>query len=240
LFNSFPIAGLQVALLCIAALLGRLFFSKQQSVTSPHASLHKSSINWSAFIMFGLLLVTGFFIQTGISAIELFQEFYVAGSLVFGGGHVVLPLLQDAVANSLGHSEFLIGYAAAQAVPGPMFTFATYLGAGLLEDAPLFGALIATIAIFLPGFLLIIACKPAWQNMASNPNIAAALAGVNAAVVGLLLAAFYQPVLTSAVGGWVDAILALIGFVLLRVLKVPVILLVLSYAALGVLMLQIF
>ena len=240
-----PYTGLQILLLIIAAVLGRLLVQSNNaaSVESAAATNTKQSLSWPWFIAFAVMLIAGALVGSEHSLVQLAQDFYVAGSLVFGGGHVVLPLLQEAVvqeavANSLNHSEFLIGYAAAQAVPGPMFTLATYLGASMFDSAPVIGALVATLAIFLPGFLLVLAFQPAWQSYAANPKVAGALAGVNAAVVGLLLAAFYQPVMVSAISGWLDAVIALLGFILLRVVKVPVLMLVISFAGLGVLLIQ--
>ena len=117
---------------------------------------------------------------------QLLADFYRAGSLVFGGGHVVLPLLQESLGHHLGEQQFLTGYGLAQLVPGPMFTLATYLGAVLLPATPI-GALLATLALFLPGFC----CSGRWAlpALAGLPRLAGAVAGINAAVVGLLLAA---------------------------------------------------
>ena len=114
----------------------------------------------------------------------LWNDFFAAGSLVFGGGHVVLPLLQELVGGQMSPDQFLTGYAAAQAVPGPMFSLASYLGAVLLPSSPWLGALIATLAIFLPGFLLVLGLMEGWQWLSSRPALAGAVAGINAAVVG--------------------------------------------------------
>lgn len=164
----------------------------------------------------------------------LWKEFYAAGSLVFGGGHVVLPLLQELVGGKLSPDQFLTGYAAAQAVPGPMFSLAAYLGAVLLPSSPWLGALTATLAIFLPGFLLVLGVMEGWQWLSSRPALAGAVAGINAAVVGLLLAALYQPVFVSAVHGLWDLLVVLAGFALLRSGKVPLWGMVLGMAGLGV------
>lgn len=153
---------------------------------------------------------------------QLVADFYRAGSLVFGGGHVVLPLLQESVGHSLSQQQFLTGYSLAQLVPGPMFTLASYLGAQLLPAAPLAGALLATLALFLPGFLLLWALGPCWQSWLAHPRLAGAVAGINAAVVGLLLAALYQPVWQSAVLAPADLALAAVAFYLLRVIRLPI------------------
>lgn len=144
--------------------------------------------------------------------------FYEAGALVFGGGHVVLPLLQQTVVEPgwVSEHEFLAGYGAAQAIPGPMFTLAAFLGARLEGDAGgVLGATVCLVAILLPGFLLIAGALPSWRSISRHPQAAPALAGVNAAVVGLLIAALYRPVWTSAVHGIADFTIALIGFMLL-------------------------
>ncbi len=165
----------------------------------------------------------------------LWNDFFTAGALVFGGGHVVLPLLQELVGPQMSPDSFLTGYAAAQAVPGPMFSLAAYLGAVLLPVSPWWGALLATLAIFLPGFLLVLGMMEGWQWLSSRPALAGAVAGINAAVVGLLLAALYQPVFVSAVhDGW-DLLIVVVGFVVLRSKTVPLWGMVLGMAALGVL-----
>ncbi len=141
---------------------------------------------------------------------------------MFGGGHVVLPLLQESVGHTLNEQQFLTGYSLAQLVPGPMFTLATYLGAQLQPEMPMIAALLATLALFAPGFLLLWAVGPCWQQWLAQPRLAGAVTGINAAVVGLLLAALYQPVWQSAVLAPTDLALAAIGFYLLRVVKLPV------------------
>ncbi|MDQ0298280.1 chromate transporter [Salibacterium salarium] len=154
-----------------------------------------------------------------IEALDVFDSFYRAGALVFGGGHVVLPLLEQEVVSHgwVNAEEFLAGYGAAQAVPGPLFTFASYLGAVMGGWST---ALLATIAIFLPAFLLIIGSIPFWDKLRQHAKINAALYGVNAAVVGILAAAFYDPIFTSAIGSQVDFALAVGLFALLYFWKI--------------------
>jgi chromate transporter len=152
------------------------------------------------------------------------DAFYRAGSLVFGGGHVVLPLLQAEVVPSgwVGNDAFLAGYGAAQAVPGPLFTFAAFLGASMnLAPSGWIGGLICLVAIFTPSFLLIMGALPFWERLRRSSRTQAALAGVNAAVVGLLLAALYQPVWTSAIFQAQDFALALVALVALMFWKLP-------------------
>ncbi|WP_126535925.1 chromate efflux transporter [Aerosticca soli] len=155
----------------------------------------------------------------------LAAAFYKAGALVFGGGHVVLPLLKQAVVDTgwLRPDAFLAGYGAAQAVPGPMFSLAAYLGAQVpLMWPPAAGAALALLALFLPGFLLLLAALPAWSRVAQHPAAAGAMAGINAAVVGLLLAAFYDPVWREGVRNGIDFSIAVVGFVLLAAVRLPV------------------
>jgi chromate transporter len=157
-------------------------------------------------------------------ALAVVDAFYRAGALVFGGGHVVLPLLQASVVPNgwVDGDAFLAGYGAAQAVPGPLFTFAAFLGASL-QNAPTgwAGGLLALLAIFAPAFLLIAGALPFWDGLRAQPRARAALMGVNAAVVGLLLAALWNPVITSGIRGVGDAVLALAALVALMRWKWP-------------------
>jgi chromate transporter len=157
-------------------------------------------------------------------AIRILEAFYRSGALVFGGGHVVLPLLQQqtVAAGLISSNDFLAGYGAAQAVPGPLFTFAAFLG-WMMAEAPNHwtGALLATVGIFLPGLLLVLAALPYWQALRARPSMTALLAGVNAAVVGLLASALYSPVWTSAVLSKLDFAIAVIGFFLLTRWRLP-------------------
>ncbi|WP_421290683.1 chromate efflux transporter [Aeromonas veronii] len=188
------------------------------SAEQPSAA--SSQPHWPTLLLFGILFIS--LPRLGSPLGQLVADFYRAGSLVFGGGHVVLPLLQESVGHTLNEQQFLTGYSLAQLVPGPMFTLATYLGAQLQPEMPMIGALLATLALFAPGFLLLWAVGPCWQQWLARPRLAGAVTGINAAVVGLLLAALYQPVWQSAVLAPTDLALAAIGFYLLRVLKLPV------------------
>lgn len=164
------------------------------------------------------------------------DAFYRAGALVFGGGHVVLPLLQAAVVPNgwVSNDAFLAGYGAAQAVPGPLFTFAAFLGAAMqAEPSGWSGALLCLLAIFLPSFLLVAGALPFWERLRDSGAARAALAGVNAAVVGVLLAALYDPVWTSAIHRPADFALALLAFVALVFWKIAPWLVVAACAAAG-------
>jgi chromate transporter len=157
-------------------------------------------------------------------ALALVDRFYRTGSLVFGGGHVVLPLLQAQVIPPgwIPETSFLAGYAAAQAVPGPLFSFAAYLGAAMTPTPNgWWGALICLLAIYLPSFLLVTGVMPFWASLRQRAGVRRALSGVNAAVVGVLLSALYSPVATSAIHGASDLVAALAGFGLLVVGRLP-------------------
>ncbi|EGQ9168801.1 chromate efflux transporter [Vibrio cholerae] len=220
----------QFAVLLIAALVGQARLAPQQSFSTT-----SFSPSWLSLLLFASLLLGLPLLAASSPLVELFGHFFQAGSLVFGGGHVVLPLLQNALGDSLSTDQFLTGYAAAQAVPGPMFTLATYLGYVLTPDMPVVGALIATLAVFLPGFLLLLGVLKNWSALAQRPKVAGAMQGVNACVVGLLLAALYQPVWSSTVHAPLDWAALLVGFFLFKVLRLPLIGMVGSALLFGVL-----
>ncbi|MFD1971676.1 chromate efflux transporter [Trinickia caryophylli] len=212
--------------------------SHMASVISRRASL----LAFATFclLLAGMPLVAGALRAAAPEAAAMsrvFDAFFRSGALVFGGGHVVLPLLQHqpAIAGAVGPDVFLSGYGAAQAVPGPLFSFAAFLG-WVMVPAPLqwAAAALATIVIFLPGLLLVVAALPHWQSLRARPAMAAVFAGVNAAVVGVLGAALYSPVWTSAVLRPVDFAIAAIGFFLLVRWKAPPLLVVALCAAAGI------
>jgi len=174
-----------------------------------------------AALLAGLPLAAG---ASGSHAVMLVSRFYRAGALVFGGGHVVLPLLQRAVVPPgwIGNNGFLAGYGAAQAVPGPLFTFAAYLGAAMgPRPSGWLGGLICLVSIYLPSFLLLIGVLPYWGRVRRVQPVQAALRGVNAAVVGLLLSALYNPVWTSAIQTPADFGIGILAFLLLVFWRVP-------------------
>lgn len=224
--------------LLLAAVAGGLWWKPAQPSTATPATLPKPngrSLLWLLpFAALPLLAVIN------SPVVDLINGFFYSGTLVFGGGHVVLPLLQQQFEQQLTADALLAGYALAQAMPGPLFTLATYLGAMLLPTAPVSGALLATLAVFLPGFLLLLAVQPYWYLLTRYPRIRAAVAAVNAAVVGLLFATFINPVLTSA-GLWhysswqivIPGLGMLGGVMALRWLKLPVWALVLLMIATG-------
>ncbi len=181
-------------------------------------------------LLIGLPLLRGLGLPAGAAQ---FEAFYRSGALVFGGGHVVLPLLRDAFVTPgwVSDDSFLAGYGAAQAVPGPLFSFAAYLGAVVRPSSfGIPGAALGLVGIFLPGMLILIGALPFWEAFRSRANAQAAMRGINAAVVGLLGAALYNPVWTSSVRTSGDLGVALIGFVLLAVWRAPPLLVVIAGA----------
>jgi chromate transporter len=212
---------------------------------APPASNDDGHMSMPVSRAVGLLALAAFFLLLGAlpllngaihaQSLALFDAFYRSGALVFGGGHVVLPLLREATVTPgwVSDDTFLAGYGAAQAVPGPLFTFSAYLGA-VMKTPPngIAGAAISLIAIFLPGILVLIGTLPFWETFRRRANAQAIMRGVNAAVVGLLGAALYNPVWTSAVKTPGDFALALVGFVLLAVWQAPP-LIVVAISALG-------
>lgn len=231
----FPKALGQIMIISLAGLIGWLFFTKAPVPETPKISVpisHKTAI-FSWVLFFGLLLGLPLLRQVNNSPnLAVFDSFFRVGSLVFGGGHVVLPLLQAEVVTPgwVTDTQFIAGYGAAQAVPGPLFTFAAYLGTVMNG---LTGAMLTTIAIFLPSFLLIIGGLPFWDFIRRHSSFQAALNSINAAVVGILLAALYNPVWVKAIKTPADFSLALAAFGLLMFWKMPPWLVVIFCAAGG-------
>lgn len=215
----------QVAAILVGGLAGLWLCRAAPGPTVGHLSfpISKRAGTISLVLFAALLLLLP--LSTGLTGgASLFDSFYRAGSLVFGGGHVVLPLLQAEVviSGAVSNHDFLSGYGIAQAVPGPLFTFAAYLGA-IMGTTPngVHGAIIALVAIFMPGFLLLIGALPFWGAFRSRSFAQAIMRGANAAVVGILGAALYNPVWTSAIVTVYDFALGLTGFILLTVWKAP-------------------
>ncbi|MCK2088672.1 chromate efflux transporter [Thauera aromatica] len=229
----------QVGMMAIAAIVGLVLFKPPQG--SAHDALptmigRRAGGLWLTLflaLLIGLPLLSALFPGRALSMVD---AFYRAGSLVFGGGHVVLPLLQAEVVPGgwVGNESFLAGYGAAQAVPGPLFTFAAFLGASM-NEAPSgwLGGVICLLAIFAPSFLLVAGALPFWERLRRDVRTQAALAGINAAVAGLLLAALYQPVWTSAIHALQDFGLALVALVALMFWKLPPWLVVIGSGAAG-------
>ncbi|WP_217474501.1 chromate efflux transporter [Stutzerimonas stutzeri] len=229
----------QLGVIALAGAVGLLVFRPSvKTAPVPFLATRRRSIA----ILFLSLFVTLLIVLPTLAAastnhwLALIDTFYRAGALVFGGGHVVLPLLQaEVVPNGwVSNDTFLAGYGAAQAVPGPLFTFSAFLGGSMYDgSARLLSAAVCLVSVFTPSFLLVFGVMPFWDRLRTNVRMQAALAGVNAAVVGLLLAAMYDPVWTSAISGPIDFALALIALVALTVWKCPPWLVVLAGGAAG-------
>jgi chromate transporter len=214
-------ATAQVGAIALGAVAGLLLCGNDAPRALEHAPFRVSTTAGVVALAAFALLFAGLPLLVAVTqapAISLFDAFYRAGALVFGGGHVVLPLLEAQVvaAGWTTSDVFLAGYGAAQAVPGPLFSFAAYLGAvSSPVPPPLLGAAVALTAIFLPGFLILVGVLPFWTALRTVPSAQAALRGVNAAVVGILLGALHRPVWTSAVLSLTDVAIAAVGFLLL-------------------------
>jgi chromate transporter len=238
LFSTSSVA--QVGAIVFGGVLGLWLCRQAPPQTDGHIAIPVSRrAGFSALAAFFILLV-GLPIAhklSGSSAIALFDAFYRSGALVFGGGHVVLPLLREAFVAPgwVGDDAFLAGYGAAQAVPGPLFTFAAYLGA-VIHPTPhgIAGAALGLFGIFLPGVLILLGALPFWDSLRKRVAAQAAMRGVNAAVVGLLGAALYNPLWTSSVKAPGDFGLALSGFILLTVWRLPALVVVIASALGGV------
>ncbi|MBC3303055.1 chromate efflux transporter [Pseudomonas sp. SWRI18] len=234
-----PSAWGQVGVIALAGLAGLLLFKPAPSTEHdalPIAISRRAGALWLglfALLLAGLPILAGWLPNPTLALVD---AFYRTGSLVFGGGHVVLPLLQTEVVTPqwVSNDVFVAGYGATQAVPGPLFTFAAFLGASM-NHAPTgwLGGVIGLLAIFAPSFLLVMGALPFWATLRRSPRTQAALAGVNAAVVGLLLAALYQPVWTSAIFSVADFALALIALAALTVGRLPPWLVVAGCGAVG-------
>jgi len=229
----------QIGIILLAGIIGFILYYGQnlpenRSLAKPIPLPHWVGYTSLAFFFSLLFLLPVIRNITSSEWIALFDSFYRSGSLVFGGGHVVLPLLEQEFVPTgwLSEQEFLAGYGAAQAVPGPLFTFAAYLGAVINGGQ---GGLLATAAIFLPAFLLILGTLPFWDTLRNNVKIKGALMGVNAAVVGILFSALYHPIWTSSISTVHDFALAAILFSMLVFWKLPPWVIVLTGAAGGLL-----
>ncbi len=218
--------SMQLVALAIGALGGVIFCRDSRLQAGPLSISIRPAAAWAALALYGLLLI-GLPILAAMfphSLLALAALFYRAGALVFGGGHVVLPLLRDAMVPGgwISDDSFLTGYGLAQAVPGPLFALASYLGAAShFVRAPALGAAVALIFIFLPGLLIAVAGASLWSQLARHPRLRAGLVGVNAAVVGFLGAALYNPVWLTAIRSGADVAIAILALALLERWKAP-------------------
>lgn len=211
----------QIAVILLAALFGFLLFRRQDdsAETSSQFPISKRVSVICLLLFFSLLILLPVIRElTGSDWVAMFDSFYRSGSLVFGGGHVVLPLLEQEFVTTgwISKESFLAGYGATQAVPGPLFTFASYLGTVMKGWQ---GGVVATIAVFLPAFLLILGTLPFWDQLRRNAKIKSAIMGVNAAVIGILISALYFPIWTSSIQAPADFALAAILYSMLAYWK---------------------
>jgi chromate transporter len=228
-----PAVWAQITVILLGALAGIVVCRKgaDVAVAAAEAPISRRMALVFAAAFFALLALS--FVPARPGAAALAAAFYRSGALVFGGGHVVLPLLQAATVDPgwVSANAFLAGYGAAQALPGPLFAFAAYLGAvASIGPGGVGGAALALIAIFAPGLMLLMAALVFWRDLRARAGARAAMAGVNAAVVGLLASALYDPVWMGAVEGPADFAIAAAGFVALIVWRAPPLLVVLATA----------
>ncbi|MEZ2141848.1 chromate efflux transporter [Bradyrhizobium sp. DN5] len=237
LFSTSSVA--QIGAIVLGGLIGLWLCRSEAPAPSGHVEMPVSrtvgliTLGMFIVLLVGLPALRGL---TGSSGIALFDAFYRSGALVFGGGHVVLPLLREAFVAPgwLSDDAFLAGYGAAQAVPGPLFTFAGYLGTVVsAEPQGLAGAALGLVGIFLPGMLVLLGALPFWDSFRKRAGAQAMMRGVNAAVVGVLGAALYDPVWTATVHSPRDFGIALVGFVLLVAWRAPPLIVVAFSAAAG-------
>lgn len=240
------LAWMQLVVIALGALVGLVFLGKETSAREatglsegPNPVKSGYAVGAACLIAFFVLLIglpLAVKLMPGSAALEAFTAMYRSGSLVFGGGHVVLPLLSEEVVAPgwVSREEFLAGYGAAQAVPGPLFTFAAFLGSLIEGPGGAWGmAAIALIGIFLPAWLLVLGVMPLWHRVVAVPKVRAALAGTNAAVVGLLGAALYEPVWVGAIGSAKDVVFLIAVAAALLILKLPAWAVVISAGLLG-------
>ncbi|MEX3744985.1 chromate efflux transporter [Lysinibacillus xylanilyticus] len=227
----------QVTAIFVASVIGYQFFKKTAERDDiKEAVIPISKTTGVCFLALFVILLVGLPVASPFIQYEWFaiiEKFYLSGALVFGGGHVVLPLLEAQFVQSglMSSSDFLAGYGMTQAVPGPLFTFASYIGM-VIAGVP--GAIIATVAIFLPAFLLIVGAMPFWLALHRIAGLRGAMAGANAAVVGILAAAFIHPIVTQTIQNGLDILLASVFLLLLIRWSIPPYLLVLIGVVVGV------
>ena len=214
----------QIVVLILSGIIGFMFI-KSESKISQKIKLP----NLYILFLFLALLFLAFAFEYKNELLNLFFDFYKSGSLVFGGGHVVLPLLQENLETKVSNDSFLIAYSLAQTVPGPMFTIATYLGADILKESPILGAVTATIGIFLGGFLLILCFYKSFESFSKNEKLSRIIKAINASVVALLFATLINTIIPNSVYNLFDALLVLIGFVLIRFLKLNIFYIILIF-----------
>jgi chromate transporter len=216
-------ATAQIIVILLGAVIGIIFCKDMISGTDTSIRVqYQQSTAFKLLAVFVALLALLPLLASQSFLIQVADIFYRAGALVFGGGHVVLPLLEESVVETglISKETFLAGYGASQAIPGPIFAFSAYLGVMMSgESAPWLMAAVALVFMFLPGFLLVLAALPLWQRVGHRPLFINAVAGLNAAVVGLLAAALYDPIITSGITSVIDVMIVAAGFLFIHVWK---------------------
>lgn len=214
----------QILVLLLCAVFGFLFIKSevkiQEKIIYP---------NFLILTLFIILLFVAFVFEFKNEALNLFFDFYKSGSLVFGGGHVVLPLLQENLQNQVSNDTFLVAYSLAQTIPGPMFTIATYLGADIMKESSLLGALIGTFGIFFGGFLLILAFYKSFESFSKNAKLIGVITSINACVVAFLFATLSNTIIPNAVHNLFDIFLVIVGFVAIRYFKINIFYIILIF-----------
>ena len=218
----------QIIVLLVSGLVALLFIKEK----NMNKIKYEKPYILPLLIFFILLIFLPFFANQE-KLLNLFNSFYQIGSLVFGGGHVVLPLIKSNI--NIDENSFLVAYSLAQAVSGPMFTIASYIGVVAFEESPFLGAVVATLAIFLPGFLLILSFYKSFESYSKNPVISKIVMGINASVVAILFSVLITIVVPSGVLNIYDLIFAILGFLVIRRFKISVLLLILFYCGYGIL-----
>ncbi len=207
----------QIFVLVLSAIFGYFFIKNdiknQEKIIYP---------NLFILTLFTILLFVAFVFEFKNEALNLFFSFYKSGSLVFGGGHVVLPLLQENLQNQVSNETFLVAYSLAQTIPGPMFTIATYLGADIFKESSFFGAVIATFGIFFGGFLLILAFYKSFESFSKNAKLLGIITSINTSVVALLFATLFNTIIPNAVHNLFDIFLVIVGFMAIRYFKMNI------------------
>jgi len=219
----------QMIVLILAGILGLLFIKNEDS--KKEIQINKTK-KLPLILFFIFLFIVPFFSYLN-QYIDVFSSFYQAGALVFGGGHVVLPLLENSVGDMVSKESFLVGYSLAQAVPGPMFTIASYLGADIFTNNPFLGAVVATLAIFLPGFLLILAFYESFESYSKKAKVLSVITALNAAVVGLLASVLFTTVAPSGIVNIYDIFIAGVAIYLMRRFKIPILVMITGFIGYG-------
>ncbi len=214
----------QIFVLFLSAIFGYFFIKNE--VRNENKIVYPNFYILGIFI---IILFLAFTVEYKNEILNLFFDFYKTGSLVFGGGHVVLPLLQENLHNQVSHDTFLVAYSLAQTIPGPMLSIATYLGADILKESSLLGAIIATFGIFLGGFLLILAFYKSFESFSKNAKLIGIITSINACVVALLFATLCDTIIPNAVHNLFDIFLVIIGFISIRYFKINIFYIILLF-----------